>query len=116
MAITCPVDFDVGDLRERVQAVYTRVAEDPAGDFDFHRGPRYAAEVLGYDPAELAALPDRATARFAGVGNPLAIGPVVPGQAVRSAPFTSRRESPPDLSASNMPRLEKSRRRKENDT
>lgn len=82
MAATCPITFDVGALREHVRAVYTRVAEDPNGDFHFHRGPRYAVNVLGYDAAELETLPPRATARFAGVGNPLAIGEVVAGQTV----------------------------------
>jgi arsenite methyltransferase len=76
MAATCPIDFDIGSLRERVRSVYTQVATDPNGDFHFHRGPRYAIRFLGYDPAELARLPLRATERFAGVGNPLAIGPL----------------------------------------
>jgi hypothetical protein len=62
--------------------MYTRVAEDPNGDFHFHRGLRYAVEFLGYDHAELEQLPARATSRFAGVGNPLAIGPILPGQTV----------------------------------
>jgi SAM-dependent methyltransferase len=82
MAATCPIHLDVGALRDRIRAVYTRVADDPTGDFHFHRGPRYAVEVLAYDAAELETLPPRATARFAGVGNPLAIGPVVAGQTV----------------------------------
>src|SRR3954470_8813260 len=82
MAATCPLDFDIGTLRERVRSVYSRVATDPGGDFHFHRGPDYAVRTLGYDRAELEALPARATARFAGVGNPLAIGPVVEGEVV----------------------------------
>jgi SAM-dependent methyltransferase len=82
MAATCPIDFDVGLLRERVRTVYTEVAADPSGDFHFHRGPRYAIRLLGYDPAELALVPARAAARFAGVGNPLAIGPIAAGATV----------------------------------
>lgn len=82
MAVTCPIDFDIETLRDHVRAVYTRVAEDPTGDFHFHRGSRYAVDVLGYDAAELRQLPARATSRFAGVGNPLAIGPVAAGQTV----------------------------------
>jgi SAM-dependent methyltransferase len=82
MAATCPLDFDIGTLRERVRSVYSRVANDPDGDFHFHRGLEYAVRMLGYDRAELEALPARATARFAGVGNPLAIGPVVEGETV----------------------------------
>ena len=45
MAATCPIDFDVGLLRERVRTVYTEVAADPSGAFHFHRGPRYDASV-----------------------------------------------------------------------
>ena len=82
MAATCPIDFDVATLRESVRAVYTRVATDPSGDFHFHRGPKYAVEQLGYDPKELAALPPAATARFAGVGNPLAMGALALGETV----------------------------------
>lgn len=74
MAATCPIDFDIAALRSGVRAVYSRVADDPSGDFHFHRGVAYAVELLGYDRTELEALPTEATARFAGVGNPLAIG------------------------------------------
>ena len=74
MAASCPIDFNVTELRENVRAVYTRVAGDPTGDFHFHRGLEYAVERLGYDRRELEALPRSATDRFAGVGNPLALG------------------------------------------
>jgi SAM-dependent methyltransferase len=82
MAATCPIDFDVASLRESVRAVYTRVATDPDGDFHFHRGVDYAVRHLGYDAVELAALPSTATARFAGVGNPLAMGALHLGETV----------------------------------
>lgn len=88
MASHCPAGFDTGSLRAKVRATYEAVAHDPEGDFHFHRGPRYAVRHLGYDPDELAALPDIATGRFAGVGNPLdmtrdpTIGPLHPGQTV----------------------------------
>jgi arsenite methyltransferase len=82
MATTCPIDFDVTKLRESVRSVYTRVARDPGGDFHFHRGAEYAVRLLGYDPSELEAVPERAKARFAGVGNPLAIGPIAAGETV----------------------------------
>src|SRR3954467_11490467 len=82
MAATCPIDFDVASLRESVRAVYTRVAADPTSEFHFHRGLDYAVERLGYDRRELEALPRTATSRFAGVGNPLAMGMLVEGQAV----------------------------------
>ncbi len=82
MASTCPVGFDVSRLRAQVLATYDRVAREPGGEFHFHRGARYAADYLRYDAAELADLPDECTARFAGVGNPLRIGPVYRGETV----------------------------------
>lgn len=82
MALTCPQEFDVERLRDQVRATYSRVALRPEGQFHFHRGPEYASQFLSYDAAELAALPVAATARFAGVGNPLAVGPVSPGETV----------------------------------
>src|SRR5262245_50047668 len=82
MAIVCPIDLDTQVLRAEVSKVYARVAADPDGDFHFHRGPAYAAEFLGYDPAELAALPAECTASFAGIANPHAIAPIQPGETV----------------------------------
>ena len=82
MAATCPIGFDVAGLRAQVLATYDRVARDPGGEFHFHRGPRYAVDFLGYDAGELALLPATSTARFAGVGNPLRIGPIHPGETV----------------------------------
>jgi SAM-dependent methyltransferase len=76
MAITCPIGFDVERLRGQIRATYDRVAREPVGDFHFHRGLRYAVDFLHYDEAELERLPSQCTARFAGVGNPLRIGPV----------------------------------------
>jgi arsenite methyltransferase len=77
MAATSPINFDVEYLREQVRRTYDRVARDPHADYHFHRGPRYASDYLGYDPQELALLPESCTARFAGVGNPLRIGQVI---------------------------------------
>ena len=82
MAVTCPVGFDVDRLRAQVLATYDRVAREPNGEFHFHRGARYAADYLHYDPVELALLPGSCTARFAGVGNPLRIGAVHHGETV----------------------------------
>jgi SAM-dependent methyltransferase len=82
MATTCPVGFNVAGLRAQIQATYDRVARDPGGDFHFHRGAGYAADYLRYDADELALLPDACTARFAGVGNPLRVGPIHPGETV----------------------------------
>jgi arsenite methyltransferase len=82
MPIACPVDLDTQMLRSEVSKVYSRVAIDPDGDFHFHRGPVYAADCLGYDPSELAALPPECTASFAGVANPHAIAPILRGETV----------------------------------
>lgn len=82
MAIACPVDLDTRVLRAEVSKIYSRVAAEPNGDFHFHRGPVYAAEFLGYDAEELAALPQDCTASFAGIANPHAIAPIQAGETV----------------------------------
>ena len=82
MALMCPVDLDTQLLRSEVSKIYGRVAVRPDDNFHFHRGPAYAAELLSYDAAELAALPAEATAAFAGVGNPHAVAPLLPGETV----------------------------------
>ena len=82
MAIACPVDLNTAVLRSEISSIYSRVAVEPDGEFHFHRGPAYAAEFLGYDAAELAALPPDCTTSFAGVGNPVAIGPIHEGETV----------------------------------
>jgi len=82
MAIACPVDLNTAVLRSEISNIYGRVAENPDGEFHFHRGPAYAVEFLGYDSDELAELPADCTASFAGIGNPLAIGPIHEGETV----------------------------------
>lgn len=82
MALTCPVDLDTMRLRQEIQSIYGRVAAAPDGDFHFHRGPHYAATMLGYDAAALARLPAFVTESFAGIGNPHAIGPLRAGETV----------------------------------
>jgi SAM-dependent methyltransferase len=82
MAIICPIGFDVARLRAAVHETYDRLARAPDGEFHFHRGLEYAVRQLGYDRAELEGLPPAAVARFAGVGNPLRLGPVHPGETV----------------------------------
>ena len=47
-----------------------------------HVGMDYAVNMLRYDRSELDDLPNRATARFAGVGNPHRIGTLEPGETV----------------------------------
>jgi arsenite methyltransferase len=82
VAVTCPIDFDVASLRAEVQAMYSRVATLPDSEFHFHRGPHYAATMLGYDAMELTALPAEVTSSFAGIGNPHAVGRIPVGATV----------------------------------
>lgn len=82
MAIACPVDLDTARLRQEIRSIYSRVASDPSSEFHFHRGPGYAAGMLGYDAGALAELPDEATSSFAGVANPHAIAALSPGATV----------------------------------
>lgn len=76
------IAIDSQNVREEISKVYSRVASDPDGEFHFHRGPAYAIEFLGYDPTELAALPSECVASFAGIANPHAIAPLLPGETV----------------------------------
>jgi SAM-dependent methyltransferase len=82
MALTCPIGFDIATLRTEIQTMYGRVAASPDADFHFHRGPAYAIAMLGYDAEELAQLPLSVSSAFAGVGNPHAIAPLMPGAVV----------------------------------
>ena len=82
MSLTCPVDLDTLTLRREITTMYARVATAPEGAFHFHRGPAYAADMLGYDRHELDRLPAEVTARFAGVGNPHAVAPLPTGATV----------------------------------
>jgi len=70
MSVVCPITLDREKLRSEVLSIYAKVADNPQGEFHFHRGLEYAARLLGYDAAELEELPAAATASFAGVGNP----------------------------------------------
>lgn len=82
MAIQCPVNFNVDRMRGHVGETYSRLALDPAGRFHFHHGIDYAVGMLAYDRSELESLPGDTTARFAGLGNPLRIGPIPAGATV----------------------------------
>lgn len=75
-------DLEDPRIRQAVEKLYTRVATDPDGKFDFHRGAEYAVTKLGYDRAEIAAIPEAATRSFAGVANPHVIDPLRAGETV----------------------------------
>lgn len=59
-------------LREQVQHKYREVATDPGREYHFHTGRGLAAR-LGYPPALVDELPDRAVESFAGIGNPFSL-------------------------------------------
>jgi arsenite methyltransferase len=67
-------------LRAQVSAKYT-VATTPQQGFHFHTG-RPLARMLGYDGAEVEALPPGTVDSFAGTGNPFALGRLRPGEVV----------------------------------
>jgi SAM-dependent methyltransferase len=69
------------DLRVAVKERFAAVAASPDREKKFPVGPA-SAKKLGYDPQEIDALPITATESFCGVGNPLGLGDVLPGQAV----------------------------------
>lgn len=82
MPLSCPINLDTMKLMAEVRSMYSRVADDPTGDFHFHRGPDFAVTRLGYDRASLDALPASTTASFAGVANPHAVARIAAGETV----------------------------------
>jgi arsenite methyltransferase len=68
-------------IKAMIEERFVKVALDPAGERKFPVGPE-SARRLGYDAAEMDALPPRATESFAGVGNPLALGELRAGEVV----------------------------------
>lgn len=76
-----PVRLDREALRLQVQLKYAAVATTPEAGFHFHTGAPLAA-MLGYRPEDVAWLPPSAVDSFAGTGNPLAMGALLPGETV----------------------------------
>jgi SAM-dependent methyltransferase len=68
-------------ILKAVEDMYTEVANRPAHPFHFPTGRR-AAELVGYPPAELDALPATVVESFAGVGYPFAAGVLRAGDVV----------------------------------
>jgi arsenite methyltransferase len=69
------------ELQATVKARFAAVAVSPGQEKKFPVGPA-SAKKLGYDPTEIDALPPSVTESFCGVGNPLGLGEVLPGQTV----------------------------------
>jgi arsenite methyltransferase len=68
-------------IKAMVEQRFVKVALDPQAKQRFPIGSD-SAKRLGYDADEIDALPPKATESFAGVGNPLALGEVCPGDVV----------------------------------
>lgn len=73
--------IDADALACAVQAKYTEVALTPERGFHFHTG-RPLARLLAYPEDWIAAVPPAALDRFAGVGNPFALGLLSSGATV----------------------------------
>ena len=69
------------EIRAAVERRFAQVARSPEQERRFPVGPS-SAKKLGYDPQEIDALPASVKESFCGVGNPLGLGDVRPGQTV----------------------------------
>jgi SAM-dependent methyltransferase len=74
-------EIDLQGIRDAIRRKYVHVAQSPEGRFRYPVG-RAGALAMGYDPALLRQVPDEVLAFFCGVGNPFALGPINPGEAV----------------------------------
>jgi len=72
---------DVVSIRQGIAEKYRKVAVSPQGLFKYPTGQE-SARGLGYPPDLLDAIPLAVRERFVGVGNPFALGPIRPGEAV----------------------------------
>jgi arsenite methyltransferase len=79
MNTTAPVDVDV--LRAEIRKTYTDVSTQPAQEFIFPTGRRWARE-LGYPEPELSRVPESSVESFAGVANHWQLGSIEPGEVV----------------------------------
>jgi hypothetical protein len=68
-------------IRAAVEQRFAQVARSPGQEKKFPVGPA-SAKKFGYDPKEIDALPLALPETFCGVGNPLGLGEVRPGQTV----------------------------------
>ena len=87
---------DADEIRAAVEQRFAQVARSPGQEKKFPVGPA-SAKKLGYNPQEIDALPISVTESFCGVGNPLGLGEVRPGQTVLdlgSGPGQPARRSP----------------------
>ncbi len=78
---TATATVNLEDLRSKVKAMYTEVAESPEGNFHFEMG-RVLAERLGYPASELDHIPVESMESFAGVGFHLDLARIQSGDSV----------------------------------
>lgn len=71
----------VNEIREKIRRRFVQVATDPTAPQRHPHGPA-SAKKLGYDAAEIDGLPAVVVESFAGVGNPLGLHAVRPGETV----------------------------------
>ncbi len=69
------------DIQRAIEERFRRIALAPEQEKKFPLGPE-SARRLGYDPRELENLPAQVVESFCGVGNPLALGEIRPGDTV----------------------------------
>ena len=68
-------------VRRGIAEKYRKVAVSPAGLFRYPTGAQ-GAQGLGYPPDLIDRIPPAVQEHFVGVGNPFALGPIAPGEAV----------------------------------
>ncbi len=71
----------VNEIKDKIRRRFVKVATCPTAPQRHPHGPA-SAKKLGYDPAEIDGLPAVVVESFAGVGNPLGLHPVRPGDTV----------------------------------
>lgn len=69
------------EIRSKIKDRFVKVALDPQGK-QRHPTGSASAKRLGYETAEIEALPTQVTESFCGVGNPLALGEIRMGDTV----------------------------------
>ncbi|MFQ5862267.1 MAG: methyltransferase domain-containing protein [Candidatus Brocadiales bacterium] len=69
------------EIQQMTRVRFSRIAKDPSSERKFPVGPE-SAKGLGYNPAEIDALPSSVTESFAGVGCTVALGPINEGEMV----------------------------------
>jgi SAM-dependent methyltransferase len=73
--------LDVALLRSEIQRTYADVSTQPDREFIFPTGRAWALD-LGYPQDLLARVPEASCESFAGVANPVSMGPLQPGEDV----------------------------------